>query len=86
MELVCPTCSHCIEVPAAVDGRLTHREYQMIRFLAEHPGEVLTRDEIAIGAWGERYTHQVDVYVNYLRKKIGKKLISTVHGKGYRFL
>jgi len=69
---------------------LTPREYDLLYFLMVNQGRVVTRMEIAENVWGinfDRGTNYVDVYINYLRKKIdhgfNKKLIHTVRGVGY---
>jgi len=69
---------------------LTPREYDLLYFLMVNQGRVVTRMEIAENVWGinfDRGTNYVDVYINYLRKKIdsgfSRKLIHTVRGVGY---
>jgi two-component system, OmpR family, copper resistance phosphate regulon response regulator CusR len=69
---------------------LTPREYDLLYFLLVNQGRVVTRMEIAENVWGinfDRGTNYVDVYINYLRKKIdygfSKKLIHTVRSVGY---
>ncbi len=70
--------------------QLTSTEYRLLHFLLQHANRVLSRMEILENVWGvnfEMSTNVVDVYVNYLRKKIElpgeKKLIHTVIGMGY---
>jgi len=75
------------------DGRdveLTAREFMLLRFMMEHPTEVLTRTRLLEHVWDENYDgpgNLVDVYVGYLRKKLerpfGRALIRTVRGVGY---
>ena len=65
---------------------LTAREFALLRFLMEHPTEVLTRTRLIEHVWDENYlgaTNIVDVYVGYLRRKLGQPLIRTVRGVGY---
>lgn len=69
---------------------LTQREYRLMEYLATHAGRVVTRDELARGVWDDpqaSLTNVIDVYVNYLRKKLEKVgsagLIRTVRGVGY---
>lgn len=69
---------------------LTVTEYKLLEFLLENRGKVISRKEILDSVWGIDFdlgTNVVDVYVNYLRKKIDKdytpKLIQTVIGHGY---
>jgi two-component system OmpR family response regulator len=73
-----------------VDGtpvELTAREFAVLEFLARHPGEVVTRTQLIEHVWDANWygsTNVVDVYVGYLRGKIGRSLIETVRGVGYR--
>lgn len=69
---------------------LTATEYKLLEFLMQHEGRVLSRGELLEHVWGVNFdmnTNVVDVYINYLRKKIDKnypdKLIHTVVGMGY---
>lgn len=65
---------------------LTKREFELIAFLVKHKNQVLTRDQLLAEVWGYDYmgeTNVVDVYVRYLRQKLGYELIETVRGVGY---
>jgi len=69
---------------------LTNREFALVEYLMRNPGRVLTRTMIAEHVWDYSFdsaTNVIDVYVNYLRKKIDagreRKLIHTVRGVGY---
>ena len=69
---------------------LTAKEYGLLDYFMRNPNEVLTRTMIAEHVWDytfDSFTNIIDVYVNYLRKKIdrdaAKKLIHTVRGVGY---
>ncbi len=69
---------------------LTAKEFALLEFFLRHPGRVLSRALIAQHVWGvdfDTFTNVIDVYVNYLRKKIDAgfptKLIHTVRGVGY---
>ena len=69
---------------------LTNREFSLLEYLMRNPNQVLTRTMIAEHVWDytfDSFTNIIDVYVNYLRKKIDrdadKKLIHTVRGVGY---
>lgn len=69
---------------------LTAREFALLEFFLRHPGRVLSRSLIAQHVWGvdaDSFTNVIDVYVNYLRKKIDQdfepKLLGTVRGAGY---
>lgn len=75
---------------AAVHGRsvdLTAREFALAEVLFRHPGQVLSREQLLSHVWGYDYdpgSNIVDVYVGYLRKKLGKQRIASVRGMGYR--
>jgi two-component system alkaline phosphatase synthesis response regulator PhoP len=80
---------------ARIDGReltLTPREFELLYFLARHPGRVFSRDELLTKVWGYDYrgeTRTVDVHVRRLRAKLGPqaaRLIATVTGAGYKFV
>ncbi len=69
---------------------LTMKEYELLKYLLEHPREVLTRDQILENVWGYDFlgeSNVIEVYIRYLRLKIEgdgeKKLIYTVRGVGY---
>ena len=74
----------------SVDGRaveLTAREFTLAETLLRHPGQVLSREQLLSRVWGYDYdpgSNVVDVYVGYLRKKLGTGVIETVRGVGYR--
>ena len=66
---------------------LSAREFAVAELFFSHPGQVLTRERLLSNVWGYDYdpgSNIVDVYVGYLRKKIGDDLIKTVRGMGYR--
>jgi len=66
---------------------LSEREFCLLRAFVSHPGEVLSRRELLAMAWGMGFdpqTNLVDVYVGYLRRKIGGPAVETVRGAGYR--
>jgi DNA-binding response OmpR family regulator len=63
------------------------REFILAETLFRHPGQVLSREQLLSHVWGYDFdpgSNIVDVYVGYLRKKLGKDLIETVRGMGYR--
>jgi DNA-binding response OmpR family regulator len=69
---------------------LTVREYELLEFMARNPRRALPRDLLLSRVWGQEFgveTNVVDVYINYLRKKIEAsgepRLIQTVRGVGY---
>ena len=70
------------------DGRrvaLSPTEYALLVALAERAGEVVTHDELARSAWSEPVSaNLVQVYISYLRRKIGPDRIRTVRGTGYQ--
>ncbi|HXZ83213.1 MAG TPA: response regulator transcription factor [Acidimicrobiales bacterium] len=79
---------------AVVAGRsldLTFMEYELLRFLAAHPGKVFTREVLLSRVWGYEYfggARTVDVHIRRLRAKLGEEnahLIETVRSVGYRF-
>lgn len=76
------------EVTAA--GRtvgLSDREFSLLRAFVSHPGRVLSRQELLAMAWDMDFdpqTNLVDVYVGYLRRKLGETVIETIRGAGYR--
>jgi len=75
---------------ASTDGHtidLTAREFTMLEVLIRHAGQVLSREQLLSHVWGYDYdpgSNVVDVYVGYLRKKLGPDSIETVRGMGYR--
>jgi DNA-binding response OmpR family regulator len=80
---------------ARVRGRvldLTFKEFELLKFLAQHPGRVFTRAQLLQEVWGYDYfggTRTVDVHVRRLRAKLGTEheaLIGTVRNVGYRFV
>ena len=75
---------------ATVGGRtfsLSAREFALLQAFVGHPSQVLSRQELLSMAWDMDFdpgTNLVDVYVGYLRRKLGEALIETVRGSGYR--
>jgi two-component system copper resistance phosphate regulon response regulator CusR len=66
---------------------LSAREFSMAELFFRHPGQVLTREQLLSNVWGYDYepgSNIVEVYVGYLRKKLGKGRIKTARGMGYR--
>jgi DNA-binding response OmpR family regulator len=80
---------------AKIGGRaldLTFKEFELLKFLAQHPGRVFSRQQLLQEVWGYDYfggTRTVDVHVRRLRAKLGvenETLIGTVRNVGYRFV
>ena len=80
---------------AKVGGRtldLTFKEFELLKYLAQHPGRVFSRQQLLQEVWGYDYfggTRTVDVHVRRLRAKLGPEhetLIGTVRNVGYRFV
>lgn len=78
-----------------VGGRaldLTYQEFELLKYLAYHPGRVFTREQLLADVWGYDYfggSRTVDVHVRRLRAKLGPEhehLIGTVRNVGYRFV
>ena len=75
-----------------VEGRdidLSAREFALAATLMQHPGQVLSREQLLSRVWGYDFdpgSNVVDVYVGYLRRKLGDDTIQTVRGMGYRFV
>ncbi len=71
---------------------LTYKEFELLKYLAQHPGRVFTRSQLLQEVWGYDYfggTRTVDVHVRRLRAKLGVEhevLIGTVRNVGYRFV
>jgi DNA-binding response OmpR family regulator len=76
----------------SVDGAdidLSAREFSLAETLMRHPGQVLSREQLLSIVWGYDFdpgSNLVDVYVGYLRRKLGVGTIDTVRGMGYRFV
>lgn len=69
---------------------LTMKEFELLKFLMSHPGEVMSREQILENVWGYDYmgeSNVIEVYIRYLRLKMEdegeKRLIQTVRGVGY---
>ena len=84
-----------VSYTARLDGRLldlTYKEFELVKFLAQHQGRVFTRQQLLQEVWGYDYfggTRTVDVHIRRLRAKLGpdhETLIGTVRNVGYRFV
>ncbi|WP_327632868.1 response regulator transcription factor [Kribbella sp. NBC_00482] len=77
---------------AFVDGAsidLTAREFLLAEVFCRHPDQVLSREQLLSQVWGFDFdpgSNVVDVYIRYLRRKLGADRIQTVRGMGYRLL
>jgi DNA-binding response OmpR family regulator len=77
---------------ALVDGsaiELTAREFLLAEVFCRHPDQVLSREQLLSQVWGFDFdpgSNVVDVYIRYLRRKLGANRIQTVRGMGYRLL
>nr|WP_323368444.1 response regulator transcription factor [Cumulibacter manganitolerans] len=80
---------------ARLKGRsldLTYKEFELLKYLAQHPGRVFSRAQLLAEVWGYDYfggTRTVDVHVRRLRAKLGNEheaLIGTVRNVGYKFV
>jgi DNA-binding response OmpR family regulator len=70
-----------------VGADLSAREFALAEMFFRHPGQVLSREQLLSHVWGYDFdprSNVVDVYVGYLRKKLGKDAITSVRGMGYR--
>ena len=68
---------------------LSAREFSLAETFLSHPGQVLSREQLLDRVWGYDFdpgSNVVDVYVRYLRKKLGAERIVTVRGMGYRLV
>jgi DNA-binding response OmpR family regulator len=84
-------CIDLLRHEATIRGRtvgLSAHEFSLLTAFAGHPRQVLSRQELLSMAWGMNFdpgTNLVDVYVGYLRRKLGEPVIQTVRGVGYCF-
>jgi DNA-binding response OmpR family regulator len=80
-----PTTRHVAVEGKALD--LAAREFALLETFVRHAGQVLSREQLLAQVWGmgdEPATNVVEVYVGYLRRKLGDDCIETVRGVGYR--
>jgi DNA-binding response OmpR family regulator len=66
---------------------LTAKEFALLETFLRHPGQVLSREQLLSHVWGYDYdpgSNIVDVYVGYLRRKLGQERFETIRGMGYR--
>jgi len=85
---------HAVVAPNGETLRLTPMEYRLLRTLASHPNEVVSREELAQQAWGYRHASQgraLDTHISRLRNKleaagVGPPHIVAVRGSGYELV
>ncbi|MGI4896615.1 MAG: response regulator transcription factor [Janthinobacterium lividum] len=68
---------------------LTAREFQVLYYFMRNPGIVVTKADILENVWDAHYEgdhNVVEVYVGYLRRKLGREVVETIRGAGYRFV
>jgi DNA-binding response OmpR family regulator len=66
---------------------LSAREFALAETLVRHRGQVLSREQLLSHVWGYDFdpgSNVVDVYIGYLRRKLGSGCIETIRGMGYR--
>jgi DNA-binding response OmpR family regulator len=72
--------------PAGIDVELSERETSLLGVLMAAPKRVFSRAQLLESVFdGAETTGAVDLYVHYLRRKLGKQVVRTVHRTGYRF-
>lgn len=74
---------------AGKEQELSAREFAMLEFFMTHPDQVLSRTQLLDNVWGYDFdpgSNVVDVYVRYLRQKIGNHRLETLRGMGYRLV
>ncbi len=79
--------THTVKVGES-EIELSNREFILLERLMRHPERIVSRQELLNDVWGYDYypgSNIVDVYVRYLRKKLGRGIIETIRGVGYRF-
>jgi DNA-binding response OmpR family regulator len=80
--------SHELDV-AGRTVELSAREFSLAEMFLSHPGQVLSREQLLSHVWGYDYdpgSNVVEVYIRYLRNKIGRDRIRTIRGAGYRLV
>lgn len=68
---------------------VSNTEFALLEILISHKGQIMTRQQLLDHVWGYSYdpgSNIVDVYIGYLRKKIGKNTIATIRGIGYQWI
>jgi DNA-binding response OmpR family regulator len=68
--------------------QLTAAEFRLLRYFMLHPGQLLSKSHLAEHLYdgeSERDSNVIEVHVNHLRRKLGREIIETRRGQGYRF-
>ena len=71
-----------------VDVQLTSAEFRLLRYFMHHPEQILSKSHLAEHLYdgeNERDSNVIEVHVNHLRRKLGKAVVETRRGQGYRF-
>jgi two-component system OmpR family response regulator len=84
-ELVLDPAGHTV-MSAGESVDLTTREFAMLEYLMRRPGEVVSKSDLLSHVWGNESAdpNSVEVYAGYLRRKLGRQVVQTVRGAGYR--
>jgi two-component system, OmpR family, response regulator len=85
-EVTLDPATHEVELNGAPVA-LTPREYALLEYFLRHPGRVISKTELLDNAWDaaqDTDPNAVEVYVGYLRRKVGREMLRTVRGAGYR--
>lgn len=86
-DLILDPARHSV-TKSGIEVEVSPKEFALLEYLLRHAGETLTRSEIIDHVWDFAYdgaSNVVDVYIGYLRSKIGADRIETVRGVGYRW-
>jgi len=85
-DITLDPASHQVEL-AGAPLALTPREYALLEYFLRHPGRVVSKTELLDNVWDaaqDADPNTVEVYIGYLRRKVGRDLLRTVRGAGYR--
>ena len=85
-EITLDPATHQVEL-AGTPVSLTPREYALLEYFLRHPGRVVSKIELLDNVWDaaeDTDPNAVEVYVGYLRRKVGRDALLTVRGAGYR--
>ncbi len=80
--------TQCVTLDTGERIELTGTEFRLLRYLMHNPGKILSKSRLAEHLYeydDERDSNVIEVYVNHLRRKLGKDLITTKRGQGYVF-